>query len=89
MLVPVKFWVYRSSVLINGNEYAGITDIGVRPTFKTDYIISETFIKDFSGDIYGKEITVRLLRFIRGEKKFSSVQELKKQIAADIRSADL
>ena len=89
VLVPVKFGVYRSSVLINGNEYAGITDIGVRPTFKTDYIISETFIKDFSGDIYGKEITVRLLRFIRGEKKFSSVQELKKQIAADIRSADL
>lgn len=88
-LIPVKFGVYKTSVLINGKEYSGITDIGMRPTFKTDYIISETFIKDFSGDIYGKEITVRLIRFIRAEKKFSSADELKKQITADIRSADL
>ena len=86
VLVPVKFGVYKSSVLIDGKAYTAITDIGVRPTFKTDYIISETFIKNFSEDIYGKEITVSLLSFIRGEKKFSSVDELVKQVRKDIGS---
>lgn len=86
VLVPVKFGVYKSSVLTDGKAYAAITDIGVRPTFKTDYIISETFIKNFSEDIYGKEITVSLLGFIRGEKKFSSVDELVKQVRKDIGS---
>ncbi|MBQ2286592.1 MAG: riboflavin biosynthesis protein RibF [Acutalibacteraceae bacterium] len=86
VLMPVKFGVYKSSVFIDGKAYPAITDIGVRPTFKTDYIISETFIKDFSEDIYGREITVSLLGFIRGEKKFSSVDELVKQVKKDIGS---
>ena len=86
MLIPVRFGVYKSSAVINGKAYSAITDIGVRPTFKTDYIISETFIKDFSADIYGREMTVSLLGFIRGEIKFSSADELAAQIKKDIRS---
>lgn len=86
VLIPVRFGVYKSSAVINGKAYSAITDIGVRPTFKTDYIISETFIKDFSADIYGREMRVSLLGFIRGEIKFSSAEELAAQIKKDIRS---
>ena len=85
VLIPLKFGVYKSKILIDGKEYEGITNIGIRPTFKTDYIISETYIIGFSGDLYGKEITTVPTRFIRGEVKFSSVEELKKQIEADIK----
>ena len=87
-LLPPKFGVYVSRVTVDGREYDGITDIGVRPTFKTDYIISETFIKGFSGDIYGDTVTVSPRRFVRGEVKFSSVSELKAQINADLKELE-
>ena len=87
-LLPPKVGVYVSRVTVDGREYDGITDIGVRPTFKTDYIISETFIKDFSGDIYGDTVTVSPRRFVRGEVKFSSVSELKAQINADLKELE-
>lgn len=84
-LIPLKFGVYKSKIIIDGAEYEGITNIGVRPTWKTDYIISETYIIGFSGDLYGKRITTIPTRFVRGEVKFSSVEELKKQIENDIK----
>ena len=87
-LLPPKFGVYVSRVTVDGREYDGITDIGVRPTFKIDYIISETFIKGFSGDIYGDTVTVSPRRFVRGEVKFSSVSELKAQINADLKELE-
>ena len=64
--------------------YKGITNIGVRPTFPLDYIISETFIKDFSGDLYAKKLKITLKEFLREEKKFSSLEELKNQVLKDI-----
>lgn len=88
-LIPVKFGVYKTAVIIGEKKYDGITDIGVRPTFRTDYIISETFIKDFRGNLYGRKITVQLLEFLRGEKIFSSIEELKRQIQSDMRSAGI
>ena len=53
-------------------------------TYKSDYVISETFIKDFSGDLYGKTLCIIPIEFLRDEKKFSSLEELKKQIEFDI-----
>lgn len=85
-LVPLKFGVYQSRVRVDDREYEGITDIGVRPTFRTDYIISETYIKDFSGDLYGRRVTLLPERYLRGEMRFSSVEELKRQIQTDINS---
>jgi riboflavin kinase/FMN adenylyltransferase len=49
-----------------------------------DYIISETFIKDFSGDLYGKEIKIAFTEFLREERKFSSKEDLKIQVLSDI-----
>lgn len=84
-LVNLKNGVYKSKVGFKGREYSAITNIGIRPTFESDYIISETYIKDFKGDLYGKDITVIPLKFLRGEIKFNSLQELKKQIEEDIK----
>ena len=83
-LVKLRFGVYKTKVFVDGGEYDAITDIGVRPTYKTDFIISETFIKNFSGDLYGKEITVMPVKFLREEKKFNSLDELKEQIKKDL-----
>lgn len=77
------FGAYASLVIVEGVEYRGITNIGVKPTVGSDKPVSETWILGFSGDLYGKIVDVRLVSFIRGEKKFASVDELKKQILAD------
>lgn len=87
-LVRLKFGVYRTDVLIGKKRYSGITNIGIRPTYKSDYIISETYILNFSGNLYGKKIRIVPLEFLREEKKFSSLEELKKQIAEDIKNTD-
>lgn len=84
-LVTPKFGVYKSKVTINGITYNAVTDLGNRPTFGTDFVRAETFIKEFSGDLYGKEVTVSLTDFLREEVKFSSVQELISQIEEDLK----
>ena len=83
-LVKLKFGVYKTKVLFDGKEYFGVTNIGIRPTFKSDYVISETYIKDFSGDLYGKTVKTVPLKFLRSEIKFNSAEELKRQIEKDI-----
>ncbi len=83
-LLKLKFGVYKTKVLIDGEIYSGITDIGKRPTYETDYVISETYIKNFSGDLYSKELTIIPQKFLREEKKFSSLNELKEQIKSDL-----
>ena len=82
-LLP-KYGVYASRIKIAGKEYRGITNIGVKPTVDGQTATSETYIFDFDRDIYGEKVTVIPERFIREEKKFSSVEELKEQIKNDI-----
>ena len=86
LLVPVKFGVYAVNVIIDDNCYTGIANIGIRPTWQTENIMSETYIKDFSGDLYGKNITIKPKRFLRPEKRFNSVNELIDAIKNDILS---
>ena len=71
-----KNGVYQTVVEIRGKRYDGVTNIGLRPTFITDYISSETFILDYSDDCYGETVKTELYTFLREEKKFSSVDEL-------------
>ncbi len=84
LLATSKFGVYASSVTVDGKRYKGITNIGVRPTFKTEQVGSETYIKDFSSQIYGKSVRIELERFIRAERKFSSIDELLDAIKKDV-----
>ena len=83
-LVIPRFGVYKSTVTVDGRVYVGVTNIGLRPTVGTDTVRSETHILGFDGDIYGKEVDVRLISFIRPEKKFDSFDELILQIKSDI-----
>lgn len=82
-LVKVKFGVYKTKVTFDGKSYDGITNIGIRPTFKSERIISETYIKDFSGDLYGKNVKITLKTFLREEIKFASLENLRRQIEID------
>ena len=83
LIVP-KFGVYATKVVVGGKEYAAITNIGTRPTVSGQGVTVESYLLDFDGDLYGKEITVAFCDFLRPEKKFDSLEELKAQIAADI-----
>jgi riboflavin kinase/FMN adenylyltransferase len=61
-----------------------MTNVGDRPTVETEGVIVETFIIDFDEEIYGTEIRVDFLNYIREELKFDSLEELKCQIAKDV-----
>lgn len=83
-LLP-PYGVYFSEVSVGEKVYKGITNIGCKPTVNDERQAGvETYLYDFAQDIYGREITVRLFSFLRLEKKFASVEELKQQMAADI-----
>ena len=79
------FGVYSSFVHFHGKHYRGITNIGIRPTIENSRgVICETHILDYSGDLYGENVTVALYKFIRPERKFANIDELKAQIEQDI-----
>lgn len=79
-----KFGVYVSRVLIDGKYYAGVSNVGKKPTIKGDYPAGvETFILDLEEDLYGKNIEIQLLSFIRPEQKFDSLEALKQRIQLD------
>ena len=80
---PLPTGVYRSAVNIDGILFTGITNIGNCPTVKARETHAETLIADFNGDLYGKEIRIYLLEYLREEKKFNSVEELREQIYLD------
>lgn len=77
--------VYYSKVLIEGRMCRGITNVGCKPTVNDGHAVGvETYLYDFSGDLYGRDITVYLLAFRRPEIKFDNVEQLKNQMEADI-----
>ena len=82
-LVMPALGVYASIVRFNGERYAAVTNVGVRPTFAGETVRSETFIMDFHGDLYGQPVRLELLVFLRPEKRFPNTEALKAQIAAD------
>ncbi len=82
-----KNGVYVTRVSFDGIKKFGITNVGVRPTVNTELLCVETHIFDFDGDLYGKEICVEFLHFLREEKKFSSVESMASQILSDIDTA--
>ena len=79
--------VYVVIVKIEGKRYKAIANIGYAPTFGRREKMLEVHIFNFSQDITGKDIEVELIKKLRDEKKFSSVEELAVQIKQDIKSA--
>lgn len=77
-------------VLDSGEELKGAASLGVRPTFDPPKELLEPYFFDFDGDLYGREIEVRLHHFLRPEAKFDSVEALQAQMAEDCaRAAEL
>lgn len=81
--------VYFSKTTLFGKQYCSITNIGFNPTFENSdaYIKVETHIFNFNQEIYGEHMKVELEKFHRDEKKFSAVEDLKKQISEDFSAA--
>ena len=76
--------VYVTATLIDGVWRRSVTNVGVRPTFESAGEPSvETFVMDWRGDLYGDVVRVRFLHRLRGERRFNSADELKRQIDAD------
>ncbi len=81
--------VYASRTrLPDGLRLPSVTNVGVRPTVGADDAVSvETHLIGYGGDLYGAEVRVELLRFLRAERQFASVEELHRQIERDIEQA--
>lgn len=76
--------VYVTATLIEGAWRRSITNVGTRPTFETEAAPSvETYVMNWTGDLYGDVARVRFLHRLRDERKFASIEELKEQIAKD------
>lgn len=73
----------------DGSEHSCAINLGRRPTFyaNQDYSLLEAYLLDFAGDLYGEEAAVQFVAFLRSEKQFGGLDELKEQLVKDIESA--
>lgn len=84
-LLP-PFGVYYSKVKVDDQEYFGMTNLGRKPTVNDGLgITSETFLYNFTGDLYGRKITVSYCKFRRPEMKFENIESLKAHIEEDVK----
>ncbi|MDD7765882.1 MULTISPECIES: bifunctional riboflavin kinase/FAD synthetase [Anaerococcus] len=81
--VTAKSGVYFTRVNIDRNIYYALTDIGTNPTFENKKMKIETYIMNFSKDIYGKNISIEFLEYLRPDYKFNSPEELIAQMEKD------
>ena len=94
-LIPDKdkllppYGVYVTRTVIGGEtgrKYEGITNVGLKPTIEGSHAVGvETHLFGFDEQIYGKEIKVEFLKWVRPEKKFDSFEELQRQMNKDIK----
>jgi riboflavin kinase / FMN adenylyltransferase len=80
--------VYFAYATLDGMVYPGVVNLGYRPTVssKSERVL-EIHLLDFNRDVYGKDLEVRFVRYLRPEQKFESVDALAKQIAFDVQQA--
>lgn len=82
VVVP-KLGVYAGLVVLDGTDRPALVNIGTRPTVGGTNVLLEAHILDYSGDLYGRRLRVKLVRFVRPERKFDDLQALKAQIVED------
>jgi riboflavin kinase/FMN adenylyltransferase len=80
--------VYATTTTIDGVVHAGLTNIGVRPTFGEMAPTVETHLLRYSGDLYGRRVRLGFVQRVRDERRFPDVDALRRQIEADRREAD-
>ena len=77
-------YAVQAKIINSSKIIKGIANLGYRPTFNGKKILLEVHLFNFSGNLYNKDLTVEFLKFIRKEKKFKDVNQLKKQIKIDL-----
>lgn len=82
------YGVYVARVTVEGQTYTGVTNVGNRPSLGIeDSPTIETYLLDFSGDLYGKEISVQLLAYLRPTRKMPSLSAVQNQVMKDTEAA--
>jgi riboflavin kinase/FMN adenylyltransferase len=80
--------VYATCVLVEGKKYLAVTNIGLRPTVDQEQQVTvEAHILDFDQDIYGQSVELEVHKFLRPIRKFTSLEEVQKQVEKDIEEA--
>lgn len=83
--VTPAFGVYAAQVWVEGTPYAAAVNIGVRPTVDDGAeATAEASLLEFSGDLYGRTVRLELLRYLRPERKFAALEDLRGQIGRDV-----
>ena len=85
-LIP-ECGIYASTAEIDGKEYIAVSNVGTRPTVDGEGVNCETHVIDCNLDLYGKRIKVVLRAYLRCEKRFFSIEELRRSIASDVERA--
>lgn len=87
LLIPPR-GVYVTETVVDGVTYRGVSNVGTHPTVDADAPVNcETYLLDFEGDLYEKTLTVSFLRYLREERRFEALEDLRQQIKSDIAEA--
>lgn len=84
-LAQPKYGVYACRATAEGASYLAVTNVGIRPTVGGSHVTVEPWLLDFSGDLYGKELTVAFYSYLRPEIKFPSLAALQAEIQKNAR----
>jgi riboflavin kinase/FMN adenylyltransferase len=83
----LKHGIYAVRMAVAGRRYDGVASFGVRPMFDAGAPLLEAFLFDFDGDLYGRNVDVAIIGWIRPEQKFASIDDLKRHMVADAAQA--
>ena len=78
--------IYAVRAHVDGKHYDAAAYLGTRPTFDNGMPVLEVFIFDFQGDLYGHELDVEFVDFVRADRKFSSGEDLVHQMDEDVKA---
>ena len=85
--VELKHGVYGVKCTVDDTEYLGVANYGNKPTFDNEKIQLEVYLQGFSGDLYGQNVTVEFVKYLREIQKFDTDEELKAQLLKDVENA--
>ncbi len=79
-----RFGVYATKAVVDGKKYNAVTNVGTKPTIAGHFAPSaESYLLDFSGDLYDQKVTLEFYAFVRDERRFENLDALKAQISED------
>ena len=79
-VVQLRYGVYACKARTEDGDYLAVTNVGNRPTVGGHRVTVEPWLMDFEGDLYGKSVTLSFHAFVRPERKFDSLEELRSEI---------